>query len=51
MERFHYNVKRAKQHHLDLETLKIIFLRGIKDEWVDVLNLMGKGDVSQLTYP
>jgi hypothetical protein len=51
VERFHYNVKRAKQNHLELETLKIIFLCGIRDECIDLLNLMGKGDVSQLTYP
>ena len=51
LERFHYIVKRALQNHLYLDTLKVIFLRGIRDEWIDVLNLMGKGDISHLTYP
>jgi hypothetical protein len=51
LERFHYTVKREKQNHLDLDTLKVILLRGIRDEWIDVLNLMGKGDISHLTYP
>jgi hypothetical protein len=50
LERFHYIVKRRKQNHLDLDTLKVILLRGIRDEWIDVLNLMVKGDISHLTY-
>ena len=41
LEIFHYTVKREKQNHLDLDTLKVILLRGIRDEWIDVLNLMG----------
>jgi hypothetical protein len=36
--------------HLILETLCIILLRGIKDDCMDALNLMGYGDVSQMTY-
>jgi hypothetical protein len=44
-------VKRARKNHLDLDTLKVILLRGIIDEWIDVLNLMGKGDISHLNYP
>jgi hypothetical protein len=40
LERFHYIVKRVRKNHLDLDTLK-----------VNVLNLMGKGDISHLTYP
>ena len=32
LERFHYTVKRARQNHLDLDTLKIILLRGIIDD-------------------
>jgi hypothetical protein len=51
VERFHYNVKRAKQNHLELETIKIILLRGIRDDCIDLLNLTSHGYVSQLTYP
>ena len=34
-----------------MDTLKVILLRGIRDGWIDVINLMGKGDISHLTYP
>lgn len=35
-------------NNLDEETLKAILLKAIKDEWIDILNMMGKGDISQL---
>jgi hypothetical protein len=50
LERFHYIVKRAKRNHLALDTLNVILLRGIRDEWIDVFNLTGKEDISHLTY-
>jgi hypothetical protein len=50
VERFQYNLQRTKQNTLDPETLRIIFLRGIKDDCMDALNLMGAGDISQMTY-
>ena len=31
---------------MGLDVLKIIFLRGIKDDFLDMLNLLGKGDIS-----
>lgn len=34
--------------NLDEETLKALLLKAIKDEWIDLLNLIGKGDISQL---
>ena len=33
-----------------MDTLKVILLRGIRDGWIGVFNLMGKGDISHLTY-
>ena len=45
IERFMYNVKRAKLHHLAFETLKSLLLRTIRDEWIDLLDLMSRGDV------
>jgi len=33
-------------HELDDETLKALWLMSIRDEWIDILNLMGKGDTS-----
>ena len=49
LERFHYNIKRAKMENLDQDTLKALLLKTIRDEWLDILNMMGKGDISQLT--
>lgn len=30
------------------DTLKSLLLKAIRDEWIDILNMMGKGDISQL---
>ena len=35
--------------NLDQDTLKALLLNTIRDEWLDILNMMGKGDISQLT--
>eukprot|EP00253_Pinus_taeda_P004263 PITA_04263 len=48
LERFQYNLKRAKMSNLDEEILKALLLKAIRDEWIDILNMMGKGDISQL---
>ena len=45
IERIIYNVKREKLHHLGFDTLKTLLLRTIRDEWIDILNLMSRGDV------
>lgn len=45
-----YNIKRAKMYNLDDKTQKSILLKSIKDEWIDPLNLLCKGDVSQLSF-
>lgn len=34
--------------NLGEETLKALLLKAIRDEWIDILNMMGKGDISQL---
>jgi len=49
LERFQYNLKRAKMSNVDQETLKALLLKAIRDEWIDILNMMGKGDISQLS--
>ena len=33
---------------LDEETLKDLLLKSIRDEWIDILNMTGKGDIYQL---
>jgi len=48
IERFNYNLKREKMDNLDEDTLKSLLLKAIRDEWIDILNMMGKGDIIQL---
>lgn len=43
VEKFSYNVNREKMNNLDEETFKSLLLKFIRDEWIDILNLMGKG--------
>ena len=50
IERFIYNVKREKLHHLVSDTLETLLLRTIRDEWIDLLDLMSRGDVYQLSF-
>ena len=51
LERFNYNIQREKIENLDQDTLKALLLKKIRDEWLDILNMMGKGDILQLTLP
>ena len=48
--RFMYNLKREKLHHLGSDTLKTLLLRTIRDEWIDLLDLMSRGDVYHLSF-
>ena len=45
IERFMYNFRRGKLHHLGSKTLETLLLRTIRDEWIDLLDLMSRGDV------
>ena len=49
LERFLYNYQKSKQR-LNDNIVRTIFLKGIQDEYINVLNLMGTRDVSQLTF-
>jgi hypothetical protein len=40
LERFLYNYQKIKQFSLDTATLRTIFLKGIRDDYIEVLNLM-----------
>ena len=44
VDRFHYNLQKSKHKHLEKEILKTLLLKGIKDEFLELLNLIGKGD-------
>ena len=50
VERLEYNVQRSVLPDLDIDILKIIMLRGIRDEHLDILNILGKGDISKESY-
>lgn len=50
MERFAYNLQKSKQHSLNQETIRTIFLKGVRDEYLDILNVMGKQDISNLPF-
>lgn len=50
VERFRYNLQKSKHKNLGKETLKTLLLKGIKDEFLESLNLVGVGDVSHLSY-
>ena len=45
-----YNFKREKLHHLGFDTLETFSLRTIRDEWIDLLTLMRRGDLYELPF-
>ena len=45
-----FNVKREKLQHLGFDTLKTLFLRKIRDDWIYLIDLMIKGDLYQLLF-
>ena len=45
-----YNVQRAGQTNMGLYVLKIILLCRIRDDCLDMLSLLGKGDVSKESF-
>ena len=49
-ELFQYNLQISKQRKPGKETLKTLLLKGIQDEYLEILNLMGTCDVFQLPY-
>jgi len=50
VERFRYNLQKSKHKYLEKEILKTLLLKGIKDEFLELLNLIGKCNVFQLSY-
>lgn len=47
---FQYTLQKTKQITLYQETLRFVFLKGIREDILETLNLMGLRDVSQLSY-
>ena len=50
VERILYNVYRVGQTNMGLYVLKIILLRGIREEFLGMLNLLGKEDISKESF-
>jgi len=48
-ERFQLSYKRARCT-LDPESLKLVLLRGIREDLLDTLHLLARGDIYQLSY-
>jgi hypothetical protein len=47
MECLKYNLQRSKHNDLDKDILKTILIQGMRDDCMDMLKLMGKGDISK----
>jgi len=50
IERFQYNLQISSYTTLPRDVLKTTLLRGMKYEWIEILNLMGQGDISREEY-
>ena len=50
LEIFSYNLQKSKYNSLTPEITRTIFLKGIREEYLDILNVMDKGDISYLPF-
>jgi hypothetical protein len=50
VERLQYNLQRSRHPDVSKDILKTILLKGVRDESLDMLNLLGKGDISKEPY-
>lgn len=50
LEHFMFNFQRSRQPGLTPHTIKMLFLRGMRDDTMDALNLIGKDNVSKLIF-
>ena len=50
LERFLYNLQKCKQSSSNSDTIRTIFLKGVRDDYINVKNLMGVGDISFLPF-
>ena len=47
VERFQYNLQISPYTTLSRDILKTKILKGMKEEWVEILNILGKGYIYQ----
>lgn len=50
VERFQFSLNKNPWNKLSEESLKLLFLRGFNEDYMDSLNLIGQGDISQLPF-
>lgn len=50
VEHFQYNLQRSPYTNFPDNVLKSTMIRGMKYQWVETLNIMGKGDIYQEKY-
>jgi hypothetical protein len=47
VERIQYNLQRSDHPNMSKDILKTILLKGVRDDCLDMLNMLGKGDISK----
>jgi hypothetical protein len=50
VERFQFSYKHATNCKLDDESLKLVLLRGVREDLMEALDLIVAGDIYQFTY-
>ena len=52
VEHFQYNLQRSPYANLPLldNVLKTTLIKGMKEQWIETLNIIGKGDIYQEEY-
>ena len=50
MESFKYLLQRSGHLNLDKEIFKVILLRSFREDSMELLNIVGKGDISKETF-
>jgi hypothetical protein len=50
VERLQYNLQQSGHPDASKDILKTIFLKGVREDCLDMLNILGKGDISKESY-
>jgi hypothetical protein len=50
VERIQYNLQRSSHPNVSKDILKTILLKGVRDDSLDMLNMLGKGNISKESY-
>jgi hypothetical protein len=50
MDRLQYNLQRSRHPNVSKDILKTILLEGVREDCLDMLNMLGKGDISKESY-